>query len=183
MLKNSRSTSLYRATEWRDMSFVDLLFLEIVKMCRKFGIYNNGLHFYSAFLCTRCLLKALYNGPFIHTLGGEAASHIHTPMVATTGGKVGFSVLPKDTLTCRQEEPGFEPPTLGSLDDLLYLLSHSRPYVLSDIFRIICRSEWVKPFLTGTRLGVSSIMLCFNCWKIADLQAQIAPASGAIWAL
>ena len=28
MLKNSRSTSSYRATEWRDMSFVDLLFLK-----------------------------------------------------------------------------------------------------------------------------------------------------------
>ena len=28
MLKNSRSTSSYRATEWRDMSFVDLLFFE-----------------------------------------------------------------------------------------------------------------------------------------------------------
>ena len=40
------------------------------------------------------------------------------------GGNVGFSVLPKDT-TCGQEEPGFEPPTHGSLDDLLYLLSHS----------------------------------------------------------
>ena len=27
-MKNSRSTSSYRATEWRDMSFVDLLFFE-----------------------------------------------------------------------------------------------------------------------------------------------------------
>ena len=42
------------------------------------------------------------------------ASHIHTPMVATTGGKVGFSVLPKDTSTCGQEEPEFEPPTHGA---------------------------------------------------------------------
>ena len=74
---------------------------------------------------------------FIHW-GGAAAnsqrqrphSHIHTPMVASyayqlIGGNVGFSVLPKDTSTCGQEEPGFEPPSQGSLDHLLYLLSHS----------------------------------------------------------
>ena len=44
------------------------------------------------------------------------------------GSNLGFSVLPKDTLTCRQEEePGFEPATHGSWDNLLYLLSHSHP--------------------------------------------------------
>ena len=42
------------------------------------------------------------------------------------GKGVGFSVLPKDTSTCGQEEPGFEPPTHGSLDELLYL---SRPKI------------------------------------------------------
>ena len=96
---------------------------------------NNGLHFYSAFLCTACILKALTMvHSFIHweverrTVNASVpTSHIHTPVVATTGGKVGFSVLPKDTSTCRQEEPGFEPPTIGSLAGLLYLLSHSRP--------------------------------------------------------
>ena len=41
------------------------------------------------------------------------------------GINLGFSVFPKDTSTSRQEEPGFEPPTYGSLDDLLYLLNHS----------------------------------------------------------
>ena len=41
------------------------------------------------------------------------------------GSKLGFSVLPKDTLTYTdRREPGFELPTHGSLDDLLYLLSH-----------------------------------------------------------
>ena len=31
------------------------------------------------------------------------------------GGILGLSALPKDTLACRQSEPGFEPPTLQSL--------------------------------------------------------------------
>ena len=40
---------------------------------------------------------------------------------------LGFSVLPKDTSTCIQGKLGFKPPTHRSLDNLLYLLSHSRP--------------------------------------------------------
>ena len=51
----------------------------------------------------------------------------------------------------------------------------------NDTITIILCS--LNPFWAGTRLGVSGIMLCFNCWKIADLQAHIAPPSGAIWAL
>ena len=106
--------------------------------CNNNNNNNNGLHFYSAFLCTSAYSKRLQWS--IHSYIGSIAansrrqrphSHIHTPMVAgyayqLTGGNVGFSVLPKDTSTCGQEEPGFEPPTFRSLDDLLYLLSHSR---------------------------------------------------------
>ena len=91
--------------------------------------------FIALFYALPCILKALTMvHSFIHwevkrrTVNASVlTSHIHTPMVATTGGNVGFSVLPKDTSTCRQEEPGFEPLTHGSLANLLYLLSHSRP--------------------------------------------------------
>lgn len=34
---------------------------------------------------------------------------------ATLGSKLGFSVLSKDTLTCGQLAPGFEPPTFWLL--------------------------------------------------------------------
>ena len=78
------------------------------------------------------LSKALYIVHYIHHIH----THIHTPIAVKAmqginqhiGSNVGFSVLLlKDTLTCRQEEeePGFKPPTHGSLDDLLYLLRHS----------------------------------------------------------
>jgi len=66
----------------------------------------------------------------VDDLGDEADFEVVQPtwgQPPTTGRNAGFSVLPKDTLTCRQEEPGFEPLTHGSLADLLYLLSHSHP--------------------------------------------------------
>ena len=44
------------------------------------------------------------------------------------------------------------------------------------------RVRRVNSFWAGTTLGVLSIRLCFNCWKIADLQAHSAPPSGALWA-
>ena len=64
------------------------------------------------------VLKALYNGSLIHTLGGEAANsrrqRSHFPTFThqwwqadadqLIGGSVGFSVLPKYTLTCGQED-------------------------------------------------------------------------------
>ena len=39
LLKNSRSTKLISRHSVARYELVDLLFLEIVKMCRKFGIY------------------------------------------------------------------------------------------------------------------------------------------------
>ena len=39
--------------------------------------------------------------------------------------RFGFSILLKDTLTCSQGEPGFEPATFQLWDDLLYILSNS----------------------------------------------------------
>ena len=67
---------------------------------------------YIALFYTNCVLKVLYN----------LASHspIHTQWVAAamqgaaklTGGKLGFNVLPKDTLTCWTVGAGIEPPAL-----------------------------------------------------------------------
>ena len=98
---------------------------------------NNELHFYSAFPSAQSALQW-----FIHSYIGRWSGEQSTPASSLPtfthqwwqadtdrliGGNVGFSVLPKDTLTCGQEEPGFEPPTHGSLDDLLCLLIHSHP--------------------------------------------------------
>lgn len=62
--------------------------------------------------------KSLYNLPLIH---------IHTPMatelpckeLACPSGATWFSVLPKDTRMCGQEELGIELPTLRLVDDPL----------------------------------------------------------------
>ena len=96
------------------------------------------VHLYSAFI--QGALHSALHSP-IHT-------HIHTPSAAKAmqginqhiGSNLGFSVLPKDTSTCRQEEPGFEPLTHGSLVDLLYLLSHS----------CVERGERSESFLSST---------------------------------
>ena len=63
------------------------------------------VHLYSAFI--QSALQCALHSP-IHT-------HIHTPVAVETmqgtnqltGGNLGFSVLPKDTLTCRQEKLGW----------------------------------------------------------------------------
>lgn len=41
----------------------------------------------------------------------------------------GFPVLPKDTSTYRQSEPGFKPETSQLPNDPLYKLSHSGPEI------------------------------------------------------
>ena len=41
MAPNSRSTSSYRATEWRDMSFVDLLFFKNRENVAQISEYNS----------------------------------------------------------------------------------------------------------------------------------------------
>lgn len=38
-----------------------------------------------------------------------------------------FNSLPKDTLACRLEKPGIEPPILWLVADMVYLMSHSHP--------------------------------------------------------
>ena len=87
------------------------------------------VHLYSAFI--QSALQCALHSP-IHT-------HIHTPVAVETmqgtnqltGGNLGFfSVLPKDTSTCRQEKLGFEPLTHGALANPLYLLSYSRPFTV-----------------------------------------------------
>ncbi len=54
-------------------------------------------------------------------------THSHTSGAAI-GSKLGFSILPKDTSTCRPEESGIEPPTVWLVDVPLYLLGRSRPH-------------------------------------------------------
>ena len=98
---------------------------------------NNELHFYSAFPSAQSALQW-----FIHSYIGKWSGEHSTPASSLPtfthqwwqactnqliGGNVGFSVLPKDTSTCWQEELGLEPPTHGSLANPLYLLSYSRP--------------------------------------------------------
>lgn len=38
----------------------------------------------------------------------------------------GVIFLPKDALACRLEQPGIKLPTFWLVDELLYLLSHSK---------------------------------------------------------
>lgn len=40
---------------------------------------------------------------------------------------LAFNSLPKDTLACRLEKPGIEPPILWLVADMVYLMSHSHP--------------------------------------------------------
>lgn len=59
--------------------------------------------------------KALYFA--IHT---QNARHYHATCL-TIGNNLGFTVLPKDTSTCGQEQLGIEPPTLWSVNAPLFL--------------------------------------------------------------
>ncbi len=45
---------------------------------------------------------------------------------------MGFSISPKNTLTCRLEKLGIKPPTPRLIDNPLYILSYSCPICLSD---------------------------------------------------
>merc|ERR1712212_21035 len=91
------------------------------------------------------VLQVLYNGSFIHTLGGEAANsrrqRPHFPHSHTNGGKadtdrliggnVGFSVLPKDTSTCGQEIRTADPRIIGRPDSRGLVLYRVRgPHII-----------------------------------------------------
>ena len=54
-------------------------------------------------------------------------TYIHTTVVR---GNLRFIILPKDALTCRMEEPETKPPTLRSVENLLFHLSHIQPFFL-----------------------------------------------------
>ncbi len=88
---------------------------------------------------------------------------------------LGFSILLKDTSTCRPEESGIEPLILWLVDDTLYLLSHNRPRqcsceqsqrclhcekcfpVWSGIPWLACTDHWPKPQQTPLgRTGTST---------------------------
>ena len=112
----------------------------------------NGLHLYSAFLVFRPLKALLHYVSYLpipthsyaewyrlchgvqwyharsqpaHQRKLTIHTHSHTDDTAIRNN-LGFSILPKDTLTCGLKEPGIEPLIFWSVDDLLYLLSHSR---------------------------------------------------------
>lgn len=48
-------------------------------------------------------------------------THLHSP----EHNNLSFSILPKQTLVCRLEQPGINQLSFRLADDLLYLLSHS----------------------------------------------------------
>ena len=43
--------------------------------------------------------------------------------------------------------------------------------------------NWKRSLQENIYSEICPTFLCFNCWKIADLQAHSAPPSGALWAL
>ncbi len=77
-------------------------------------IMVNGVHLYSTFLPHQTKRFTIF--PLIQWRRS----------CASLPSSWGFSVLLKDTSIHGQEEPGMEPPSWGLVDDLLYLLSHSR---------------------------------------------------------
>ena len=104
------------------------------------------VHLYSAFI--QGTLHSALHSP-IHT-------HLHTPIAVKAmqginqliGSNVGFSVLPKNTLTCRQEEPGFKLPThwlTNMLNNLCFYLCHF--YYSSGFWKATCPPSCASPLL------------------------------------
>lgn len=94
----------------------------------------------NALVFTECFstraLEALYTSRLIHTFtpihtgtfsSGKCFPFNHTMMNASES-KLGFSMLPKDTLAYRQVHTGIKPSTIQLVDDLLCLLSYSLPW-------------------------------------------------------
>lgn len=54
------------------------------------------------------------------------------------------SIFPKDTLACRLEQPGFEPPAFQLVDDLLYLLGRKSLIFTRVFFSVICLQRLVR---------------------------------------
>lgn len=60
-------------------------------------------------------------------------------------GNLGFSILPEVSSICKLKEPGIEPLMVQLADELLQLLSHSRPiYPMApfQIFWSLCHQAW-----------------------------------------
>lgn len=89
-----------------DTSWVDW-FLYITSLLNTQSTWHNMPH--SLLFKLKCFLQL---------------THIHTLTVALESN-LGCSILPKDTLACRFEHPGIEPPTFRLVGDLLYLLRYS----------------------------------------------------------
>ena len=100
------------------------------------------------------LLKALYNTCHIHQ-----STHTFMHRWLSIGSNLGFSILLKDTLTYRLEEPGIEPPTFKLVGDPLCLLK----------LRFRCRRIYsthkgiVNPLVYQIFLGCEG---CDWIWKI-----------------
>lgn len=117
-------------------------------LCIVFTVFSeavemvNGLHLYihfSSLLTTQSAVHTIGHIQPIHThsytdaagcLGGptrpsEGANHSHTNSTAISNN-LGFSVLPKDTLTCGLERQGIKLLLFRLVDEPLYLLSHRK---------------------------------------------------------
>lgn len=72
----------------------------------------------------------------------EGTNHSHTHGTAF-GSNLGFSVSPKEMLTCEPEETVMEPPIFGLVDNLLYLLNHTTGGISIVVvhINIMCRKE------------------------------------------
>lgn len=66
----------------------------------------------------------------LYMFGEWTALTEHSHPDGSIESNLEFSVFLKDTSTCVQEGPVSRPPTLRSMDDPLYLLSHSRPHTV-----------------------------------------------------
>lgn len=68
---------------------------------------------YNTFLLYMSTQSALYNIPHSPIYTHIPASYLtFTHSDECTGSGSGFGILPTDTLACRLEQPGIEPPTL-----------------------------------------------------------------------
>ena len=90
-----------------------------------------GLYSYRAFysvLCNTVLpLTHSQTHPYSSSSAELSLSHIDHPLSAQPSGvNLGISILPNDTLACKMGETGIRPSTFSSVDNPLYLMSHSR---------------------------------------------------------
>ena len=131
-LAEARTKQLF----WSDLFFI-LLTEKKLKIWPVQNIYYPETSFmYSCSSITRCQHRAAVHFHLQHLAGAFVQSDLHEFIhLCTDGGDhharcqpalgaiLGFSVLPKDTLTCRQGESNQQP----SYNMIALPLSHNRP--------------------------------------------------------